>query len=301
MQPIVQFPRQPERVTLTDAIVEWGRSLKADNKSRNSQARYGRIAEQFAAWVGVRHINEVTPRHIRQYKAHLADTDHAPATIKLSLSALRSFFNWAVVEGYIDTDPTTGIKSPAASEPVPEALSNEEVSAVLRAIADPPRTHRHTWQRNRRAVLLMLYAGLRLGEVAALRWRDVDLARGVLLVRHAKGDKHRAIPIHPELVMELSAARHRNPDAAVVDDGMGNAVSDGTVAHIFDRWLRTRGASCHAHQLRHTFATRLLEAGVNLREIQELLGHEDIRTTQRYLRVSGERLRASVERLYYDR
>jgi integrase len=171
---------------------------------------------------------------------------------------------------------------------------------MLEIIARPPRTHKHTWQRNRRAVYLMLYAGLRLGEVHMLRWRDVDLHRKVLLVRYGKGNRHRAIPLHPELIQELSAAIYREPQHAVVDDGQGNPVSAGTISHIFDRWLAGRGVRCHAHQLRHTFATRLLEAGVDLRTIQELLGHESIVTTQRYLRISGERLRDSVERLNYS-
>lgn len=302
MQTVVQFPQQPARERIEDAIIEWDRSLKADNRSPASRKRYGKILSQFREWVGVCYLDEVTARHIRRYKAFLADTDHAPATISLHLTALRGLFGWALLEQYIEHDPTIGIRSPARTEPVPNALTDEAVTLLMKAIQQPPwtRTLILKWARNRRAIYLMLYAGLRLGETVALHWRDVDLSRGVLLVRHGKGGKSRAVPVHSDLAAELSMSPYREPHHAVVDDGAGNAVAIGTVRHIFDRWLVQRGVRCHAHQLRHTFATRLLEADVDLRTIQELLGHSSIETTQRYLRVSGHRLRSSVERLRYD-
>jgi integrase len=153
------------------------------------------------------------------------------------------------------------------------------------------------WQRNRRAIYLMLYGGLRIAEASALLWRDVDLDTRVLWVRDGKGGKDRSIPIHPVLLKELLAAPDRDQVPAVLANLQGLPINPKSLAHLFERQLRKLGVHITAHQLRHSFATEMLRAGADLRSIQELMGHEKLETTQRYLMVDAERMRAAVNLL----
>jgi integrase len=156
------------------------------------------------------------------------------------------------------------------------------------------------WKRNRRAIYLMLYTGLRLSEAAVLLWEDVDLHAEVLTVEEGKGGKARLLPIHPALWAKLDQVPRwaREPAGAVAGKQDGERLNPKALAHIFEVWLPKRGIKgVHAHRLRHTFATEMLKVGVPLPDIQEAMGHTDISTTRIYLRVDFSRLRGAVERL----
>jgi site-specific recombinase XerD len=286
-------------MNLTDAISQWARVLRAEGRRPTGINRYTTHARQFAREANIACVAHIDRQRVRSYIIDLAQRCNA-GTVRNALAALRCFCAWLLEEGYLAIDPTKGLRNPKVVIPPPQPLSEQETSALLATIAQPPRSHKATWQRNRRAVFLMLYAGLRISEVAALRWRDVDMQRQSLLIRDGKGGKSRSVPIHPALEGELSRATHTEPHHAVVDQGDGTPLTVKSAAHIFDRWLRGRGIQVHAHQLRHTFATRLLDAGENLRTIQVLLGHESLETTQRYLAVSVAGLTGAVARLDYS-
>ena len=147
-----------------------------------------------------------------------------------------------------------------------------------------------TWCRNRRAIFLMLFAGLRISEAAALRWRDVDLEGRYLVVRDGKGGKDRSVPLHPILLAELNKAPAHRPNWAVAGKADGSCMTVKSMAHIFERWLPERGLTISAHQLCHSFATELLRKRADIREIQELLGHNSSRTTEIYTHVSTKSL-----------
>ncbi|NJK80411.1 MAG: tyrosine-type recombinase/integrase [Chloroflexaceae bacterium] len=272
----------------------WAAALHADGHRPSGVDRYVDLLRYFAAQYPL--LSDITNATIREYKTHLAGRNSA-ATVKLTLCALRNFFGWCVEAGILTENPAASVRSPRVVSPPPDALSVEAVGGLLRAINEPSRAHTRTWRRNRRAVLLLLYTGLRIGELAALKWSDIDLARGVLLVRSGKYGKHRAIPLHPALMAELQPPGR--PADAVIGRADGQPLSTKSMPHIFDRWLAGLGVDCHAHQLRHTFATRLLDSGCDLATIQQLLGHESIETTSRYLHISTERMRSAVERLHY--
>ena len=143
----------------------------------------------------------------------------------------------------------------------------------------------------------MLYGGLRRMEAAGLVWADVRLAAGVLIVRGGKGGKDRAVPLHPVLAAELRAAPPGRPSHAVAGRIDGGRLALKSFAHIVERWLQGRGVQCSCHQLRHTFATELLDHGADIRAIQELLGHSDLKTTARYLKLSAKRLQGTIDLL----
>jgi integrase/recombinase XerD len=145
--------------------------------------------------------------------------------------------------------------------------------------------------------MLMLFAGLRISEAAALRWRDVDLEAGVLMVIEGKGGKDRAVPIHPILRAELLRVESPRPSWAVVGRRDNQPMNQKSLAHLFERWLPDCDLHISAHRLRHSFASELLRHGADLRSIQELLGHTSLEMTQRYLMLGSQQLRAAIDRL----
>lgn len=240
-----------------------------------------------------------TEENILRYRDALA-ARCAGGTVGNALTAIRSFCRWAVRRKIMNEDPTLDIEWPRRTKAAPRALSRDELRQLWDLLQTPARLRtsfsRMIWQRNRVAVCLMLYAGLRVAEAAALRWRDIDLETGVLIVRCGKGGKDRCVPIHPRLSSELAAMPRRSSAYAVLcrPGGSGEPIGPKSLAHIFERWLRRLGLRISAHRLRHSFATEMLRSGADLRCIQELLGHERLETTQRYLMVDAERMRAAV-------
>ena len=150
---------------------------------------------------------------------------------------------------------------------------------------------------------LFAYAGLRRSELLGLDWDDVDLDRRLIRVRVAKGGRQRVVPIHPGLVplfLEYLDTRLPLDDRALFVGVQGRRLSQGILTQTFLRYARAAGVNTRKritpHTLRHVFASELLHAA-NLRQIQELLGHKHLDSTQRYTRVTAHELRGAVKRL----
>lgn len=236
---------------------------------------------------------------ITRYQEHLAARCSA-GTVGNALTVLRSFCRWTLTQGLRSDDPTLTVVWPRLRKPAPRALSQAELRRLLKAIEEPDaltEAQCWLWGRNRRAVLLMLFAGLRISEAAALRWREIDLEAGVLLVIDGKGGKDRSVPIHPTLRVELERVAPTRPTWAVVGRRDHQVLTPKSLAHLFERWLPALGVQISAHRLRHSFATELLRNGADLRAIQELLGHSSLETTQRYLMLGSRQLREAIDRL----
>lgn len=236
--------------------------------------------------------------HLRRYIAHLGTRQLAAATIARRVAALRRYFGWARRRALVETDPSVGLRAPAGSSRLPRVLRQDELDTLLdtppAAIDnDPP--HRRLRDD---AVLELLYgSGLRVAEVCGLGRADVDLGAAAVQVL-GKRNKWRRVPITPGAVDALGAwldggradmATSSSPTDAVFLNGRGNRLGPRDCRRIIDR---RAAAPTHPHALRHTFATHLLDGGADLRAVQELLGHSDLQTTQRYTHVSASRLQA---------
>lgn len=262
---------------------------------------YVREAERLLDWLGDGEpvlASDLTPRALTRWRNVRAAT-LAPATIHAELCVARSFCRFLLDLGLLASDPTARIVFPRVQPRPPKALSPDQVRAMLQALEIPrlPGEHRHTAERARLGVLSFLYTGLRLAELAALRWQDVHLAAATITVREGKGGKSRAVPIHARLMRELQEAPDQEPERAVIARRDGGCLHPKSVAEIFTRWLRAREVDITAHQLRHTFATTMLRAGAPLPDIQHALGHASLETTQIYLLVDAEHLRRAVDLL----
>lgn len=275
---------------LTHLSVERNASPNTVRAYASDLARYLEWAERTA--VDPIHLDH---RSLRRYLAELDRARYARTTIARRLSAVRSWFGYLLAEGLVDSDPSTVLSTPKVPSRLPNVVPND----VLTALLDAPDLATPEGLRDR-AVFELLYAsGLRVGEVAGLSVADLDLVQGQVRA-FGKGSKERIVPIHPAAVAAIRAylrdgrpvlARPESPDAAFLSARGGRFGPDG-IRRAFKRHLGSVGAlvDLTPHSVRHTFATHLLEAGADLRTVQELLGHVALSTTQIYTHLSMKRL-----------
>lgn len=260
-------------------------------------ATYLKVVRAFAVQLGAEPtVADVSADSIGRYQ--IVRASKAPATIAKDLSAIRAYTRWCIRAGLRGDDPTLHIEWPKKIEPIPRALKARELRLLESILARPlplldTKAH-HVQFRHKRAILLMLYAGLRSSEVPAVDWKDVDLDEETLIVRDGKGGKDRALPIHPRVADNLAQTPEAQQKGAVCGHLDGRPLSYTSMPHIFsDRYLGQFGLHISAHMLRHTFAVQLLRGGADIRQIQILLGHASLETTQRYLALDfGDKKRA---------
>lgn len=246
---------------------------------------------------------EISPALLDHYLAWLKGCQFADGTIQRRLQGLKSFFRWAVKRRYLRDDPFIHWELPRARQPLPRPLTPEEDMRLLGILGAP---HKTSYRRTVIvAIRLARFAGLRRSECNALEWQDVDLVKGMLIVRHGKGDKDRAVPIpdaglrQPLLAWWEAAGK---PESGCVLTGLRHrplhdrALSQ-SIKHVY---RAARVADATFHTLRTTYATRLLELGADIRTIQVLLGHASLNTTMRYLGITDLRKREAVNLLDRD-
>lgn len=230
---------------------------------------------------------------LRGYLAGFHRT-HRASSRNRRLAALRSFFRFRVLVGARRADPSDGLPGPRAERRIPQPLAPLECEGLIEK-RDPERNQRI--EARDRALLEVLYgAGLRVGEAVSLDVRDYDRHRRELRVR-GKGDKERVVPLPGQSHASLDAYLALRERPGLNSEPMflrarGGRLSDRWVGVMLRRRLAALGVARRAspHTLRHSCATHLLDADVDLRSIQELLGHARLSTTQRYTHVSAERL-----------
>jgi integrase/recombinase XerC len=228
---------------------------------------------------------------IRAYLAHLARRRLARSSIARHLSALRSFFRYLMREGIVDANPARTVATPRREKHLPAVLQPAEASALI----EQPEGDAPLVTRDRAFLELMYASGLRISELVGIDLDDLEL-RARLVKVHGKGSKERIVPFGSKAEAALRAwlaVREAEPDEqAVFVNYRGERISARSVRRLFDRYAR--GASLKAgvspHTMRHSFATHLLNAGADLRAIQELLGHASLSTTQKYTHLNDWQL-----------
>lgn len=273
----------------------------------NTVAAYRRDLVRFCTWLEGRRIEGLSIRDLADYAAWLHRRKLSAASIARHLVSLRVFFRYLQLEGVLGDNLAELLGSQKLWQRVPKVLSPQQVERLLAA----PTRCEPLWLRDR-ALLELLYAtGCRASELAGLRLRDLHLEDGFCLCR-GKGDKQRLVPIGRRAVAVVRAylAQERPRLAALVPGGTewlflshrGRKLRRERIWELVKRYARRIGApeDISPHTLRHSFATHMLAGGADLRQVQEMLGHASITTTQVYTHVDPTRLKA-VHRKYHPR
>ncbi len=242
----------------------------------------------------------ITADHIRAYLSD-AMKRLRRSSVQRRLFAIKAFFRWR--ENFADApSPARALRSPRVQRRLPAILPEDDVRRLLEADDDD----RRPAALRDRAILETLYSsGLRVSELVGLNWRDVDDEVGMVLVRAGKGNKDRLVPIGEPALEALRAWRRAMPvawelDGPVITNLRGGRLTTRAVENILAQRIVKAGldASITPHGLRHCFATHLLNAGADLRSIQEMLGHASLATTQRYTHVSVNHLKEVYRRAH---
>lgn len=290
------------------------RFLKYLQVERNASAltlkSYREDLTALALWLSESHSvptmkpGEVTTLDLRGYVSHLHQVNYAKTTIARRLASMRSFFRFGQREGWADSNPAKPLRNPRRTRTLPNFLSTTDLATLLEA----PSSGEPLGLRDR-AILETLYsAGLRVSELVGVNDADLDLGRGLLRVR-GKGKRERVSPIGSfasQAIQRWQRARPADPRAkpgAAVPlfvNRFGRRLTTRSVGRLLEKYLATTGLDRRTtpHTLRHSFATHLLDAGADIRSVQELLGHKSLVTTQIYTHVSTSALRAAYEKAH---
>jgi site-specific recombinase XerD len=280
-------------MTVTDSIIRYRRFLKRRNASPNTVKRYLNGLKHFVLWLDMP-IEAVTHRKIAAYVDHLLGRRLRPKTINCYLNSVCQFYHYlAEEEGMSIVNPVRKPNIMKLPRGLPKHLKDEHIAVLFNKLKGP---------RDCAMFTLMLRCGLRVEEVAHLRLANVDLKRRTLHIQDGKGAKDRIVYISHDALEALVAYLRVRPVTKakmifLVEKGhlTGQPLSIRGIQKRMEYYARKSNLKISCHHLRHTMATQMLNADADLATIQDLLGHNSIRTTQRYCRVSN----LKVQRDYF--
>ena len=263
--------------------------------SANTVSAYRRDIARLRAMVderGIRQWSSLGHADARRYAALLKREGRATSSIHRMLSAARSFYRFLLKEGLVTDNPFESVSAPRMVRKLPSTLGVDEIGSLIERGGDSPDALRD------RAILELLYSsGLRLSELAGLDQDTVDLDQGEVRVT-GKGNRQRVVPVGTRACEALVAwQRVRTTMAAPGETALfvnrqGARLSKRGIQYRLDRWAKVNGLGrrLHPHMLRHSFASHVLQSSGDLRAVQEMLGHQDIGTTQIYTHLDFQHL-----------
>lgn len=277
--------------TVAAAIDGWLAQLRARQLSPHTLAAYGRDLGKLQVWMheeAIERFDQLDADRLRGLVAREHRAGLSPASLQRLLCACRGLFRHLVREGRLQGDPAAGLRAPRRQRRLPEVLDADEARALVELPANGALARRD------RAMLELFYSsGLRLAELVGLRWGDVDLDDGQARVL-GKGRKTRIVPIgrHAREALRALAADGAAPDQPVFRGRGGAPLSPRSVQLRLKQAALKSGLprNVYPHLLRHSCASHLLESSGELRAVQELLGHADIRTTEIYTHLDFQHL-----------
>ncbi len=235
------------------------------------------------------YLDEVTPLHIEKYKAERLKQGVQPSTVNRCLAILKKMFNLAVEWGFLENNQIGKVKLFSEKDNRKERiLTKEEEIRLLKASSEHLKT----------ILIVALNAGMRLGEILSLPWSQIDLSRKTIRVEKTKSGRIRIININSNLLDELLKLKKRSGDCVhlFINPRTGKPLT--TVKTAFKAACRRAGVQgLRFHDLRHTFASRLIEKGADIITVKDLLGHSSVKITERYTHSQKEQKKKAVELL----
>jgi site-specific recombinase XerD len=250
---------------------EWLAYLRQRNRSPETIRTYRSNLLTWAAYP-----SDLLTATVDDADAWWADQEHlAVRTRARSLSCVRSFYTWAMRFDLVSSDPTRRLDAPALPKGTPRYITRDQLDVLLRELPGDLR----------RAVCLGAWAGLRVSEVAALTWADIDREAGRIHVRHGKGNRSRAVGAHPVLLDSLMPDTGGN-----VVTGGGETYTPGALQRRVNRAIKSAGVDATFHQLRHRFGTITYGRTGDPIAVAAAMGHSSLETTRIYAAVSDDAL-----------
>jgi site-specific recombinase XerD len=293
-------PKTLPALDLRELMTSWEIILTAENKSPTTITSYLRCARLYLEWCERHgHPVELTRAQVQRYAAELITEGREGNTVRLRLASLRALARWLVEEGELSADPLEGVKPPKIPAKVAEALTDDQLRALLRACQG----RRFQDRRDDAIVRLMAETGLRASELVGLAVDDVDIKGGLVTVRNGKGAKGRVAPFGPQTAAALDRylrmrRAHKRADTSALWVGVG---SKGFAYFGLNDTLRARAQIAgiegfHLHLMRHTAATRWLRAGGSESGLMAVAGWSTRDMIDRYTGASASERAATESR-----
>ena len=268
---------------MADPFQDYENELELRDLDPKTRVRYGQVTRSYQRWLDGRDVSPVTAK---EFLAYLRRLGYLPASISLYYTCLRMFLDFLGLKFQLK------IRKPQVLPPVYDPGDMERL--LEEAARGLPRQSEQVRRRNHDVIAILMDTGLRIGELVELRVGDVDFNQGVLVVRHAKGQKQRAIPLTARASVAFgSQAQGKGARQRVI----GGVNRRNLYKAIVTLARRIGLDGVHPHSLRHYFGTQLAERGVRLEAIQDLMGHADPSTTRVYVAVTGRALREAISAL----
>lgn len=270
--------------------------MESRGRSKNTVINYRVDLEQFREYLLRQDISDVSgidSQSVRVYLSNIIGFGIAKSSAARKLSAVRGFISWLSSREILEYGVAAGLKGPKLPSSLPRALSYEETEKLL---VEGPENGKH-YQRDRLILELLYGSGLRVSELIDLNWENIETDQRMIRVL-GKGSKERLVPFGPsvkELLEDWSLlSKEGTKGPLFISEKGAERLTVRTVHRLVQRAaLRIGIYGVSPHTLRHCFATHLLERGAPLRVVQELLGHESIAATQRYLSITAEQMKRS--------
>ena len=247
-------------------------------------------------------LNKINSKKLREYLKYLKDLKLSEKSIAHNITVLRSFYKYLMIEKIVSVNPVALIELPKIKKTIPNVLSYEEINKLL----DIKITDKYS-ARNKAMLELMYASGLRVSELINVKISDIDLENAIIRTI-GKGDKERIIPLGDYAICAIKIYMDGYRESLLINgvndylfiNNHGNKMTRVGFFKIIKKLAREKDIKTNfsPHTLRHSFATHLLDAGADLRSIQELLGHSDIKTTQIYTHISREKIKQDYENFH---
>jgi integrase/recombinase XerD len=277
--------------------------------SDNTVEAYLHDVEMLASFISMEYNNpaldQLTLSHLQAYLVHINDIEFAASSQSRRISGIKSFFKYLLLEEIVSNDPTALLEAPKLKRALPLVLSIEDVEKLFTAIDHST----PDGQRNRAILETMYSCGLRVSELVNLKLSNLYLDLGFIKVL-GKGNKERLVPIGGEAAKQINFYRHYvrtqirtiklGQEDVLFLNKRGTLLSRVMIFKIIKLLATKAGVDkkLHPHTLRHSFATHLVEAGADLRAVQEMLGHKSITTTEIYTHLDRSYLKETMEKYH---
>lgn len=273
--------------------------LKAErDASPHTVTNYSIDLKEFFEVIGKKAVDRIDYVDIRKFLATLRERNYSKSSVSRKLACIRSFFKYLSRENIIKSNPAVSVSTPKRERKLPSFLEQSEVEHLL----DAPSADNEAECRDKAILELLYSSGLRVSELKQINIDDIDFYSATVRVR-GKGKKERIVPIGSialsaiEKYLEKRKKRQKAEQHALLLNKQGSRLTDRSIRRIILKYAKriALGKKVSPHTLRHSFATHLLDRGADLRSVQELLGHENLSTTQIYTHVTTKRMKEAYD------